>query len=929
MSNSFKKIDNIIKEVNNINEYLIDAQKYYAHIPAWSSINSKPELLHEHIGLVLSYFKQLVQIHNIDDVVDNLIIDLLSEHNIKDNYSGDFIKTLFVNTIVYHDFGKINENFQANSDKMNNAYFKGQENLTSPIGTNHSSLSAFIFICKYLNEVEQIFPKSQRGFGNISVLLFSYPIFKHHSRQFNDDCTNEINFRDENIVMFLKKYLDSYNLDVNPNIIKFLSNTENFFEHPAINKYINSFNYYSLIRLNYSLLTASDYLATNEYMNNLTIKDFGILTSKRIDEIFEFISQNEWINKTENKKNYNKEVYQNLSLEIKVNPINESSGANLNVLRKKMAVEVINNVRQNYQNNLFYIEAPTGGGKTNLSLLATVELLKKYEGKLNKVFYVFPFTTLITQTYKSITETFCIREDEIIELHSKASIKTNRNEDDDYGRYKRNFIDNLFVNYPFCLLTHIKFFELLKTNEKEPNYLLHRLANSIIVIDELQSYNPKHWDKVIYFIKKYAYAYNIKFILMSATLPKLDKLEVIKNEVNDFVYLLPNAKNDYFRNSYFSKRVLFNFDLLYKKDISLQEIANLLYSESKIYSKKDFGKNKPQGSVYTIIEFIFKKTATDFYQIIKEQNTFFDNVLLLSGTILEHRRKEIINFLKNKTNRNKKVLLITTQVVETGVDIDMDLGFKDTSLIDSDEQLAGRINRNINKKECKLFLFSYNKEAQIYGEDKRLELTRKNISIELYKHILEEKDFDFLYDLVLNERNNWNSGNMTIGFPEYENKINTLQFESVNKDFQLIEQKNISCFIPIEIPIYVNGITDNTSDQIFSENDLTFLKANGISPNKYEKIYGEQVFNLYIDIINNKNITYFERQLKVKTLYGIMSKFVFSLFASPKIEKQITIFSDIEKNIYGYIYLSRWDEFYDINFGMNDASFNSNETQFL
>ena len=54
------------------------------------------------------------------------------------------------------------------------------------------------------------------------------------------------------------------------------------------------------------------------------------------------------------------------------------------------------------------------------------------------------------------------------------------------------------------------------------------------------------------------------------------------------------------------------------------------------------------GLFYTIIEFIFKKTASDFYQIVKEKNTFFDEIFLLSGTILEHRRKEIINFLKNK-----------------------------------------------------------------------------------------------------------------------------------------------------------------------------------------------------------------------------------------------------------------------------------------
>src|SRR5690606_6094201 len=123
-----------------------------------------------------------------------------------------------------------------------------------------------------------------------------------------------------------------------------------------------------------------------------------------------------------------------------------------------------------------------------------------------------------------------------------------------------------------------------------------------------------------------------------------------------------------------------------RQDLELTELADKLIEESQTYSAKDFGKAKPLGSVYTIVEFIFKKTATEFHQIIKHTD-FFDEIFVLSGTILEHRRRYIINFLKNKSNRKKKILLITTQVVEAGVDIDMDLGFKDRSLIDSDEQL--------------------------------------------------------------------------------------------------------------------------------------------------------------------------------------------------------------------------------------------------
>lgn len=926
MCNLYKTVADIIDETRNVNEYLIDAEKYYAHTPpAWNIKYSKPEILSEHVQLVVSYFKQLVETHRLDNVIDALISEYLSENNIDDNVSGNFIKKLFVQTIVFHDFGKINENFQAASEKMNNPFFKGKEIPNSPIGTTHSLLSAFIFISKFLSEVEELFPKGEKGVGIISVLLFSYSILKHHSRGFNDKPSDEIDF--SNSAFSLEKYLMNYQFEINPNITKSLSDTKSIFEHPAFNKYIHSFALYSILRLNYSLLTASDYLATNEYSSQLSIKDLGTITTQRIDEIYTFVSDSEWINQAENKRNYNRDIYRD-SFKIQLNNPIAESGENLNLLRRKMGVEVISNIRKNYQNNLFYIEAPTGGGKTNLSLLATIELLKKYKGKLNKVFYVFPFTTLITQTYKSIIETFGLAEDEVVQLHSKVGIKTKRSEDDEYGKDRKNYLDNLFVNFPFCLLTHIKFFNLLKTNRKEENYILHRLANSVVVIDELQSYNPKHWDKVIYFINKYAAAYNIKFILMSATLPKLDKLKVIKNQPNNVVYLLPNAKADYFQNPNFCNRVSFNFDLLENKHITLSEISELLFSESRLYSSKDFGDAKPQESVYTIIEFIFKKTASDFYQIVKGKNTFFDEIFLLSGTILEHRRKEIINFLKNKKNRKKKVLLITTQVVEAGVDIDMDLGFKDTSLVDSDEQLAGRINRNVNKKDCKLFLFSYDKEGLIYGEDKRLEITRSKLRKEDHQHILQTKDFDLLYDLVLDEKNNWNHTQMAIGFSEYEQKIKTLMFETVNNNFLLIEQRNLTCFIPLNIPITVNGTADNSFDPIFSGNELDFLAKYNIFPNLNKEISGREVFDLYVNTIENR-IDFSEQKFKEKILQGIMSKFVFSLFATEKVRKQIVRFSDEPKSEYGYKFIEHWQDFYDIHFGMNDKMFNSNETQFL
>ncbi len=922
MSTCFKTFQEI--KISHYRDNLLrNANNYLAHTHNWK----RPEEFYEHNNLVIDYFLHIVKIHALDKVTDELISEIFSSR--LDDKVAEFVKMLFFNSIAYHDYGKVNENFQLIKMKNQNPFFKVRIN---GICDKHSILSAYIFLVHHFFILRNFrFNREQKLLLNGLIFLFSYPIIKHHSPILNEYKT-DIEF-DEEIQNYLKEYLLLFDF----------ADCSNVSDYPAYidpsgqklkDKYIESllvrlkekcFPLFALIKLNYSLLTASDYLATAHYMNNWNEMpaNFGTLTKERIDEIFKNVSEREWFDEQKTKFNYNRNTYANLDVKQDIPLL--KSGKNLNVIRQIMAAEVIRNIRESIDKNLFYIEAPTGGGKTNLSLLATMELLKHSDGKLNKVFYIFPFTTLITQTYKSLKETLGLNENELIELHSKAGFKTfEKREDDQYGSEKKNYIDFLFANYPFCLMTHIKFFDILKTNEKETNYLLHRLANSVVVIDELQSYSPQHWDKIIYFIRQYAKAFNIKFILMSATLPKLDKLNVIKNQVDEFVYLLPNAKKDYFNNVNFRGRVDFNFDLLKEEDIQLNDIADTLLEKSKEYTKCKFEDAKPEGSVYTIIEFIFKKTASEFHTIISEKEKFFDEVFLLSGTILEHRRRQIISYLKDKNNRKKKILLITTQVVEAGVDIDMDLGFKDTSLIDSDEQLAGRINRNVNKENCQLFLFNYNKEAVIYGADKRLEFSKpKYLSTEKRQQILQEKDFDLLYNLVMNERNEWNSKEMVQNFSDYQSHIQQLRFRSVHDEFKLIDQENISCFIPIEVPVKVEN------ECVFSENDLSFLAQNDIFPNSNNCIEGADVFNLYINLIQYK-VDFTEQKIKEKTLQGIMSKYTFSLFVTRRISETIDIYiGEPEKSEYGYKYIRDWESFYSIEGGMNDVKFNSNETQFL
>jgi CRISPR-associated endonuclease/helicase Cas3 len=666
------------------------------------------------------------------------------------------------------------------------------------------------------------------------------------------------------------------------------------------------FPFYALIKLNFSLLTAADYLATHHYAsssengNESETTDFGVFTSRaRVEEIAYHLQSFQ----------HNHNAFSKVEGYRFDHPITRSN-CNLNKLREEMAVEVIQTIRKHADKRLFYLEAPTGGGKTNLSAIVATELLLA-NPELNKIYYVFPFTTLITQTFASLKTSAGLQDDEIVALHSKAGLvsKESQRESENDGLYfngekdsKKDYIDNLFALYPVTLLSHVRFFDILKTNGKEANYPLHRLANSVVIIDELQSYNPKVWDRMFFFISQYAKYFNIRFVLMSATLPKIGNLRTGIQDFPDFIELLPNARK-YISNPNFAERVRFNFELFRRGELEIGQLAEVVLEKSSAYAEA-------HGNVKTIVEFIYKKSAATFLREV--QNTkVFQQIFLLSGTVLESRRKEIINYIKENAE-NEDILLITTQVVEAGVDIDMDLGFKNISLIDSDEQLAGRVNRNAKKDACEVYLFKMDDAHVLYGSDYRYKKTRDEIDGKTYQEVLEKKDFARLYDKVLGYIDENNKPLFKGSIRDYTDGLFNFNYPVVDRGFRIIDQESVSVFVPLKLPIVADGANSGEQDQIFSAAEIRFLEQAGIYPDEEKQICGEAVWKLYETLIESRKRDKrehggFDIQEKIdfKLLQSIMSKFTFSLLQFGNDYKRLLIFGE-EK--YGYLYLHGWNE---------------------
>lgn len=878
------------------NNLITNSHLYFAHLPKENDIRD-PELLSEHSALTYLYAKKIAEKQSLNDVFRNLIENSIPNQLQNKELLVKIMGELFWRAIAFHDLGKVNQNYQKSI--MNNAN-KHILNVKHYFDTHHSVISAYIFLAFYYNEMLLIdlSDKDLSFLDNIALYL-SYSIYQHHS-SFLDNA-QDVNIWNNTRLFDLSGYLKIFGIKIE-RIDEF---HKAFFEHDLhgpngiFGQFENlmyksdSFPLFALVKLNYSLLTAADYLATAHYMNNWNemLTDFGLIDEKLKSKIIDGI---------ENSKSYNKDVFDSIIKKEMLNTdeYKELSNNNLNVLRKCLAIEVVENTRKNCDKNLFYIEAPTGSGKTNLSMLMIAELLRNDElNKFSKIFYVFPYTTLISQTYASLIDTLFLNDKEIIETHSKAPFQTGNYEDD----YK-NYIDYIFLNYPIILLSHINFFDILKSNSKDSNYLLHNLSNSIVIIDEIQSYPPNTWDKITYFIVNYSKYFNMKFVIMSATLPKIGDILDNKELASDFVYLVKN-KNKYFQNPNFCSRVKFDYDLLSlpvpNKDEKQEYLLNL--KQTVIEKSIDYANSNSlyPNSVLTIIEFIFKKTASEFYYLMLINNSFFDYIFLLSGTILEPRRKAIINSLKSNEFRKKKILLITTQVVEAGVDIDMDLGFKDKSIIDSEEQLAGRVNRNINKIGCKLFIFNCDSEKTLYGRDERYKIM-KDISNE-YVSILETKDFDRLYSLIIREIKENNQSRYISNLSDLINKISSLDFNGVNSELKIIDKKNISVFVPLEIEKkYLQKY-----EKILEEFNI---KNNGLTIN------GEDVWDCYEFTLSKQNEDFVKNRIKMKKLQGLISNFVFSIFPTGSDYEILRTFGE-EK--YGFLYLENYTDVYSFENGIN------------
>jgi len=847
-----------------IEDIIVKPELFYAHCDRDNG--KKLELLKEHVDRCYHYFEELWEHKNFKAIFENFQKELapeLSDEGIKLFYS------LIVNVIIFHDYGKINPRFQ--SITMKNTLRKWPV-INCLDGTKHSMLSAAIYLDYFYEKIQESpLSKDEKNVIHVFMLSNAYVISRHHgnlsgfeaflgefqqNQQLADifSCMNQGDFAEVYYGPFCKKGLHSVNMPMQ-NKRKY----DSFSEKQSL-----QLGLYAYIRFLFSVLVSCDYYATSEYDNGIEMSAFGTI------ENTEFATQYEQSERVKQIRRFNPESCVDDKKDI-------------NILRNRMFYEAEQTLLENKDANVAFAEAPTGAGKSNLAMNCSLKLLDK---NINKIFYVYPFNTLVEQNYDTLEKIYgktdifksiaVINSITPIPLNGTRKFWENLDKEENEKFYQKALLDRQFLNYPFILTTHVNLFQIMFGCEREAAISFYQLAGSVVVLDEIQSYKNVLWTEIMMFLQCYSRLLNMKIIIMSATLPKLDMLTGNHEKV---VNLIENPEK-YFQDARFKKRVALSYELLYPdKKTEIEELyAHVLGQAQK-------GKK-------ILMEFITKTSAEKFYHMLTESGREDLQIFCMTGDDNQIDRKRILREM-DTVDEDKAVILVATQVVEAGIDIDMDIGYKDISKLDSEEQFIGRINRNFKRKGV-VYFFDMDNESGIYKEDYRVD-TAYTLRKDEMKQLLADKKFGKYYDYILkgirkyrNDRKNEN------GIEAFVDNVKKLDFVWISQKMKLIDKND--------------------------DWKMSVYFAREITTDTGEIIDGKQVWERYRELLSDMTMNYAKKQILLSEVKSKMSYFIYQI----KIDNSL----DYNDRI-GELYLIEDAEQYFENGRLNTDKFYSQGNLFV
>lgn len=310
---------------------------------------------------------------------------------------------------------------------------------------------------------------------------------------------------------------------------------------------------------------------------------------------------------------------------------------------------------------LYSLTVPTGGGKT-LSGMAFA-LRHAVQHKKQRIIYVIPYTSIIEQTAGIFREIF---GDNVVEHHA------NLDPDKEDAR-SRLATENW--DAPIVVTTNVQFFESLFAARAGRCRKLHNIVNSVVVLDEAQLLPPEFLQPIADVMNQLATHYGVTFVLSTATQPALGSFQSFGGKP--------------FRGLDKVREIMDDPDALYQK-LKRVEVS----VSSDLQAPRDWDSIAAELVTHPSVLCVVSRRddARELHRLMTAKEDGKDTLHLSALMCGEHRSKVIAD-IKARLKRNEPVRVISTQLVEAGVDVDFPVVYRTLAGLDSIAQAAGRCNR--------------------------------------------------------------------------------------------------------------------------------------------------------------------------------------------------------------------------------------------
>ncbi|MBW6535685.1 MAG: CRISPR-associated helicase Cas3' [Mariniphaga sp.] len=767
------------------------------------------------------------------DSIKRKQLNLLMDFDEKETDISELITDLVYFSAAFHDLGKATSFFQHYILNLDEVHDKRK---------SHALLSAlFVYF------VSEKFLKANNVESNLAQLLsiFTFSAVKRHHGKL-DNLGNEV-FIEPEWRELLPELVESINNEDIQNLISLLLNDyhlkiewSEFIQFIKEQTYDNIFGDFSLDFLSdtyqdikaetrislfyihqliYSALLFAD---KNEVIiagNSQPVKQSGV-----IDKIAEFRVRN----------NFNQPKAEIDQLK------NEAFYSSAEHLQKVF----------NKNQHIYSVTLPTGLGKTITAYNLADIMRNLVDFDDSKIIINIPFTSIIDQNFEVYSKILETTDTNVLLKHHHLAEPVYKATENVADFYQSKFLIETWQS-DTVVTTFVQLLETLLASDKAKLMKFVHLANSVILLDEIQTIPYEYWETIRKTFKILGEKFNIYFILISATQP----LIFTPNE--DIIELVP----DYKKYFHFFNRT----KLIIKGKISFDDF------ETEIV---DYVNNNPTKDVLVIVN--TKKVARETFEFVcGEIDTENIETYFLTTFITPYERKNIIKRIKQKSDKQK--IIISTQLVEAGVDISVDTVFRQLSPIDSIIQAAGRANRYNEKPEI----------AEVFVYD-----------IEEYR-----KSSNYVY------------GNDLL-----------IKTENVLKDFQIVEEKDYILLIE-KYFTEVRKQSDNTSQPILKaikNLDFALVDFELIENRKMESVYvqlnerAKVIWDKYVEICSKKELKPWERKAEFSSIKSEFYDFVINV---PIPFDSIQIDFDSEKQFNFYVSQLEYPSVY-YSFEKDDVSKN-------